>query len=264
MIVVLTTPRRPQYLGGTLRSLEATGGRAIRRKIVAVDGNPRDVLKQRVVPPGWDVVQVGPGGRGNREVFSRICKLAAGEPESSGDLLYFEDDVEGCANAVTALDMIPVPDDVGFLQAFDHRNRLGDRFEPALLRLAPDEPEDGLWFWGLQAVKIPRRTVAHLATCRSDRIGPDGTPQDQNERSLTYGGDVWLGVWAAWSTAPWQVYGLLAPSLFQHVGGISAINPHWRLTPETWRVARNWRREFDGLTLVEALTHEASRRSMLG
>ncbi|HEU0081832.1 MAG TPA: hypothetical protein VFQ87_03095 [Bradyrhizobium sp.] len=252
IVVVLTTPKRPQYLAQTLRDLDACGGHAIPRRVVAVDGPLRDVLKLRALPRGWELMQVGPGGRGNRECFANVCRKVAAMP-GAGDLLFFEDDVTGCANALTALDRLQVPDDVGFIQAFDHRNRLPDATAPMLLRLATDEPEDGLWFWGNQALKIPSRTVAHLAQQPADRF-VQGVAWDQTERSLTYGADVWLGAHAASSWAPWQVYGLIAPSLFQHTGGISAVNPQWRLTPGMWRIARNWRREFDGLTLVDALT----------
>jgi hypothetical protein len=250
LIVVLTTPKRPQYLAATLRDLEICGARShVGRKVVAVDGPVRDILKLRAAPKGWEVIQVGPGGRGNREVFSKVCKLAAG---AGGDLLFFEDDVKGCVNAVTALELLQVPPDCGYLTVFDHRNRLPRVTTPMLLRVAADEPGEG-GFWGNQALKIPGRTVRHLAQQPDDRF-VNGVAWDTTERSLTFGADVWLGAYAASATAPWQVYGLVAPSLFQHVGGISAVNPQWRITDGHWRIAQNWRTDFDGLVLASALS----------
>jgi hypothetical protein len=235
LITVLTTPRRPQYLAATLAGLDAAGARDHAPRWVCVDGEIMPVLLARVVPSGWGVVSVGIGN-GSRVSLQRVCELARRQP-GGGDLLYFEDDLAACRNAVTAWERIAVPPDCGFLAAFDHKN-LARGFEPRILRVASDDPTVGP-YCGNQAIKIPGRTLAHLV--QQSTAGNFGN-------SRLFGSDVWLGHHAASAAAPWKVAGILAPSLFQHVGAASSIHPHWKLADRT---AQNWRQDFDALTLPE-------------
>jgi len=245
MIVVLTTPRRPQFLARTLVELECAGARG-QQRLLCVDGKVADILRLRVVPRGWEIITVGTGNAANTQIaFHAVCAAIDRRP-GTDDVLFFEDDIVACRNAVTGLGLIPVPDDCGYLAAFDHRNVLASP-SPRLLKIAADDPtgpQKSWGFWGNQALKIPRRTIAHLAKQRTDRT------YLPNVRSRLYGSDVWLGDNAASARAPWQVYGLIAPSLFQHVGAVSAVGTHWSLTGRT---ALNFRADFDALTLPELL-----------
>ncbi len=245
MIVVLTTPRRPQFLGRTLLELDRAGA-AGQQRIVCVDGAVQDILRLRVLPRGWEVVSIGTGNAANTQIaFHGVCVEIDRRP-GTDDVLFFEDDIVPCRNAVTGFGLIPVPDHCGFLAAFDHRNVLRSP-SPRLLLVAADDPSgpQGSWgFWGNQALKIPRRTIEHLTKQRTDRTYLPGV------RSRLYGSDVWLGDHAASRHAPWQVYGLLAPSLFQHIGAVSAVGTHWSLQGRT---AANFRADFDALTLPELL-----------
>jgi hypothetical protein len=246
VICLLTTPRRPQFLAATLRALDGAGAREMRR-LICVDGRLQDVLRLRVVPPGWEMQSIGTGDQGTQVAFhaALLASWRAGGPE---DLLFFEDDIQPCRNAVTALARIPVPDDLGFLSAFDHRNLMRTITEPTLLRIGADDSQvQGGWgFWGNQALKIPGRALAHLVKQRTNYTYAPGVSELGRARSLMYGSDVWLGAQAASADAPWKRYGLIAPSLFQHVGAMSAVGKHWRLEQ---RVAINWRGDFDALTL---------------
>jgi hypothetical protein len=245
MIVVLTTPRRPQFLGRTLVELDRAGA-AGQERLLCVDGAVQDILRLRVVPRGWQIISVASGNAVNTQIaFHGVCAAIA-RRVGTDDVLFFEDDIVPCRNAVTGLGLIPVPDDCGYLVAFDHRNVLTSPAPRLLLVMAddPNGPQRGWGFWGNQALKLPRRTIAHLAKQRTDRT------YVPHVRSRLYGSDVWLGFNAATEGAPWRFYGLLAPSLFQHIGAVSAVGTHWALKGRT---ALNFRADFDALALAELL-----------
>jgi hypothetical protein len=245
VVIVLTTPRRPQFLGRTLIALDREGA-ANQQRLLCVDGHVADVLRHRVVPRGWEVISIGVGNSVNTQVaFHGVCAAIA-RRAGTDDVLFFEDDVVPCRHAVTGFGLIPVPDDCGFLAAFDHRNVLTSS-APRLLLVPADDPhgpQRGWGYWGNQALKLPRRTIAHLAKQRTDRT------YVPHVTSRLYGSDVWLGVNAASEGAPWRRYGLIAPSLFQHIGAVSSVGTHWALKGRT---AFNFRADFDALTLPELL-----------
>lgn len=245
VIAVLTTPRRPQFLSRTLLGLDLAGA-AGQERVLFVDGSVQAILRLRVIPRGWDVRSVGTGNAANTQIaFHAVCAAIDRRP-GADDVLFFEDDIVCCQNAVAGFGLIPVPDDCGYLVAFDHRNVLRSP-APRLLKIAADDisgPQGGWGFWGNQALKLPRRTIAHLAKQRTDRT------YLPNVRTRLYGSDVWLGDNAASARAPWPVYGLIAPSLFQHIGAVSAVGTHWSLEGRT---AVNFRADFDALTLPPLL-----------
>jgi len=256
MIVVLTTPRRPQFLGATLKALDAAGA-AGQERLLCVDGPAQDILRLRVVPKGWEVKSTGAGKVVNTQVaFHAVCAEIA-RRRGADDVLFFEDDIVPCRNGVAGLGLIPVPDHCGYLVAFDHRNVIRSP-APRLMLIAADDPggpQRGWGFWGNQALKIPRRTIAHLVNRPTNRT------YKSTVKTRLYGSDVWLGDNAASQHAPWKVYGLIAPSLFQHIGGVSAVGTHWHLKGRT---AENFRADFDALTLAELLPASAYFVNELG
>ena len=90
MIVVLTDPRRTEYLASTLASVDQSATDPAR--IVLVDGAAASA------PDPWRVVSypkpITAPPRQNRWTTWRAFELAA---EASEDLLMFEDDVQGSA-----------------------------------------------------------------------------------------------------------------------------------------------------------------------
>jgi hypothetical protein len=249
MVLVLTTPRRPQFLAATLRGLDAAGAQQLQR-LLCVDGPLQEILKLRVVPAGWEIESIGTGDQGT-QVACRAACAAYARRGGADDLMYFEDDVLPCRNAVAGLAKIPVPDDCGFLAAFAniigqrrfHPSKQATPGEPAIIRQAADDPDlHGTGHWGNQALKIPRRTVEHLVR----QLPTYYAVSRRATGRMLFGSDKWIGQHAASAGAPWHVYGLISPSLFQHVGARSAIGAHWKLDGRT---SPSWRADFDALTL---------------
>lgn len=189
---VLTTPRRPQYLLGTLEAIIHAGAAAFDgRLVVFVDGPLVSV------PAPWACVSLTDGGPsvGTRRSLWSIFHRAA--TDDVPYLLYFEDDVRLAHNAIPAMQLFEVPDAFGFV-SFCKTNPTVDS-KPGLRML----PEGGK-FWGTMAVKIPARSLARFAAAES------APPKD-----YAYAGDVWLGQ---------QLQaGVVVPSIVRHIGAVSTI-----------------------------------------
>lgn len=244
-ISVLTTPKRPGYIQRTLRELDNAGAQALAERtgavrFLAVDGNPDEITDR----PGWVKGQVGDGLGGTRRAMLRVIQAAADDGAES--LLYFEDDVLPCYDAVVALAFLPVPEDCGFLVACDVRGMGG--WAPALITAAADDPAFAPGFWGSMAVKIPGRALHHLRAHQLDITSPQMNAAD-----------VWLGQQLAAAAAPWHKFMVVAPSLFQHYGMTSAVDPA-RTLEGPGRMARNWNGGLSGLPLAFKLADMINAR----
>lgn len=226
-LTVLTTPRRPQYLQATLAELDQAGAHILAiqgalLRCIAVDGNPADVPDR----PGWVKFSVGMNV-GSRRALLNTCHAAA--DGQAGHLLYFEDDLVACQNAVLALNRALVPQDCGFITAFTMQ------FDRRVARDKTIHTAHKLpgGYWGTQALKIPARGLSHLRTLQ---IG---------ENEIDNSGDVWLGQHLATQHAPWWKYRILRPSIFEHVGLVSQAHP----ADKRDRKSADFVREFDALTI---------------
>ena len=194
---VLTTPRRLQYLAGTLTAIDAAGGADFPgRRVVSVDG-AADLVRP-LVPPGWSIDSLSPASRGTRKSMWEILHRAAGAGVPA--LLYFEDDVRLARNAIAVMARAEVPAEFGFLSFFQMNK--GMPTAPGIYRYRKPSAEVS-GFWGTQAFKVPARSLAQFA-------GPDPTPARYQHAC-----DVWIG--------EQLVPGIVIPSIVRHVGVSSSI-----------------------------------------
>lgn len=195
-ISVLTVPRRPQYLEGTLRAIDAAGAAQFEgKKTVYVDG-PATGYEWIVPLTGWVIDSLHRESRGTRPSLWQILHRAAlaGAPY----LLHFEDDIRLCRNAIAAMAAIDVPPAFGFLSFFQQNAGMPDT--PGFHGLPP-----GRTWWGAQALKVPARSL--------HRFKKDVSAPPENYRSGEC--DVWLGDHLRG--------GVLLPSIVRHIGEESAI-----------------------------------------
>ncbi len=235
-LTVLHNPARPEYLQRTLLELDSAGAAELAGKgelfrWIAVDGDP-DIVN---APPGWAKGSVG-AGIGTRRALQRV--LQAARDGGAPHCLYFEDDVVAAKNAVLALQLIPVHPRAGYLVASNMtRGAVQTRHPAPRLALAQSDTDvlpGG--FWGTQSLKIPRRTIEHLAQLQI----PTSDPRNS--------GDVWLGQNAASRAAPWPHFEMVCPSIFQHVGVRSLAWPGKQIGPDL-RTAPDFDPWFDALKI---------------
>lgn len=222
MISVLTCAARGRYLAASIASIDRAGGAAYAgRKVIHVDGPEHELYRHE----GWEISTVAPIRRGARHAMLEIMRRAAASDVEL--LLYFEDDVLLCKNAITFMTALGVPEPLGFVSYCDlsWHGVAGQLVAmPGCPRNMP-VPDGG--FVGCQALAIPRRTIESLIST------PAPTWLDRNNCDGT------IGTCA-------DSYGVL-DSLADHVGSESCI---MNATYDRLRVVRGWRGEnFDALTL---------------
>ncbi len=233
MLVALLTAPRPaeahlDYFRRTIVRIDETGGRRLgaSRKIVVGDG------WQPEMPPGWEFCSCAGGD--SVAAFHRILELAK---DADTDLLFFEDDIALCDNAVTAAERLIVPPDLAFVTLFDADHR---GLEVGLhARRFP-----GAFFRCSQALKIPLRTVHFLLQ--------DGPPMPKEAAA---GLDTRVG--RLLFRGPWPQYGIVAPSWVEHLGDASALMR--RKISVKWRrlvSANPWPPGFDPLLAFSGYLRE--------
>ncbi len=216
MIVVLTDPRRPEYLAKTLASVDQSATDP--NKIVLVDG------PEIAVPASWRCIAApkpaSAPSRQNRWTTWRAFELAA---EAQEDLLLFEDDVQGCLNAVLYAETLPVPADCAFLSLYVP---WGDAsFMPGIWRYHSAN------FSFCQALKVPLRTCRAFADARTEMEASASGGSDECMREV--GG-----------RRDWLV-GVHYPGLFQHVGMSSLVSGEGGLFGA--RHSRAWIADIDAI-----------------
>jgi hypothetical protein len=195
-MIVVTTCDRSEYLQQTLDAIDlsATG-----RKVLVAD---------RCEPParaGWEVSHVPPRPSFARPRENKWClwhafDLAAAAGE---DLLFFQDDLALCRNAVRYVQRLAVPDDVALVSLFAP---FGDSTMP-----------HGLWrskchvYMYCQAVKFPLRTVRELAAARQEMADQLNRGGDDDALQVLGSARGWL-------------YAVHYPSIVQHVGAKSSVS----------------------------------------
>lgn len=218
MIAVLTTPGRPEYLADTIASLERAGAAEHALRVIFVDG---DGGRMENLPffSGWLTESLGAEPQGTRGALAGVLHAAARFGE---DLLFFEDDIRASRNAVRALELLEVPADCGFLVACDIAQHGGTT--PQIVRRGGEGPKR----WGSQAMKIPARALEYMASRTLDGS------------SWPHAADIALGQALAAPPAPWAHYGIVAPSLFNHIGERSSVTPEKKVTKLEGRASLNY------------------------
>jgi len=229
-LIVLTSPRRSGYYEQTLALLDEAGGAALPRMLFVDGPASPDSIKAhspwgppggqytRLAPPEWIVRSCYTGESrggiwgGTKMAMVNVLRWAADVGVS--DLYYFEDDVLTSKNAVRAMQAVNVPDDCAFLSFCDIKWLGGNDKTPAIRRFAGFDEVDGTGHWGNQALKIPQATLQYL---RSSQLPL---------WHYRYGSDVLLSIMVAHGPSPWKSYGVVAPSLVQHVGLNSLVCPN--------------------------------------
>jgi hypothetical protein len=236
-IAVLTTPTRTQYLRGTLAAIGAAGGDLVdASRIVFVDGDPD---RSPVVSDlRWTKISVSGGGppRGSRRAVWRVLHLAA--IARVPYLIFFEDDVRPCRNAILAMSLIPVPRGLGFLTWCNQKTGLPATppAPPAIYLRSASDPANAPGHWGNQALKLPARALHLFAQ-------PSTEPRDE----YAYSSDTWLG-------EKLGRYGIVVPSIIRHVGAETTIPAQAGMGIDGHRGGLNYAGDdFDALALVGAL-----------
>lgn len=242
LLSVLTHPARRDYFAATMASVRAAGGDEYSRTVF-IDGqgslSPSDHDWYRAVAgPGWSFAATHPSGEaiGTKSSMLAVLHAAAG----SERLIYLEDDIVLCKNAISFVARYEMPLDVAFVSFCDIKNAAP---RPGLT-VCPgydyDAPMGQGGHWGNQMLLIPGRSLRFLR----DAVA---LPDWGDARIAS---DIMLGISLATGPAPWRTYGIYSPSLAQHVGERSLVNPN--------AVARGFGRDtltfpgtaFDAMTLA--------------
>lgn len=197
-LVVVSTSLRPgaDYLPQTLDSLDAAGA-CNEDKVVLSDGPLR---------PGWicpwpsQVNQLVGCSRAN---LWRAFKLAV--ERKANRLLFFEDDIQPCQDAVRTMRDAAIDEDL-FLLSFYDRREIEEGASPGIYRL-PAVRTRG--FWSTVAVAFPLRSCTYLAA-------KDSAAVFAGHRHLA---DQVVGRLMA--DSPWPMFGIHVPCLVRHVGELS-------------------------------------------
>jgi hypothetical protein len=203
VVIVSTCSRKGvDYLPATLEALDRAGARELERLVLS-DG-------PRLQGCGWPIICRDPAAHSTRANLWQAFRAAlAWEAER---LLYFEDDVHPCRNAVTRMAELEIPAAAAFVTFHDKKQILARR--EFGIHLAPAPDGDGRGFWGLQAVAIPRRTLEYLAALDPLSIRTANTSRN---------GDRVVEDFVARS--PWPAIAYHSPSLVRHTGEVSAAHP---------------------------------------
>lgn len=235
-IVVLSYHARKQYLDETLKSIDRNGGGCFfdSRKVVMFDGPKRDVSHL-----GWETASVC-GGTVLATPRSMWIILRAAFRAGCPYVLYFEDDVFVCRNAILAMISMEVPDGVAFLSFCNQKVGCDSPDVPHVEARRADAFANRPGHWGNQAIKVPRRTLELVAKAE---------PPNQ---WVTFGSDVWLGERVAARTSPENFYGIVLPAFVRHTGRETSIQAQQNQKWEGHRLGLNYAGdEADALELAQ-------------
>lgn len=231
LITITTCPRAGvSYLQQTAAALLRAGADACETRLVLADGEPPALADW---PPGWDLDFRFPRS-GDRLMmwwaFERA--LVAGAER----LIYCEDDITPCRNAVRRMLQLPIPESVAFVDFHDNLE-LPDGAAPGTYEV-PAQGYSGRGYLGNLCMMFPRRTFAWLV-----RQDPMSVLPQQRRGSIYHASDLVLGMLLA--SSPWPRYLAHLPRLVRHDGIVSAAHPE-----KGTRATRAFPGEdFDALTL---------------
>lgn len=274
-MTVLTCSDRREYFAATMASIREAGGDSFPgEKNVFIDGTenfkPEDWSWYADQAPGWNLCSTGKGllspRIGTKPAMLHVLYQAA--EASAPYLLYMEDDIVLSKNAIKFVTSMTHPSHLAFISFCDIKNigrQTGITMCPGYDFEGP-VGEGG--HWGNQMLLIQGPALQYLkesTTFPDWRISiPDhqkAWPKKWEDVVLGMkASDIMLGVSLACSPAPWGRYGVFTPSLAQHIGERSLVNPlatsqGWGRDSLTWRGA-----DFDSLMLEPQhhVFHEAT------
>lgn len=236
-IFIQSCPGRERLLRETVRSLIHAGApwEAI---VVCIDGTCEDILQ--------GALSLWPESRGNLQSFIQIMSIAAKSIADDDLVLFVEDDVQFCKNAIPRIFATGVPKGLPFTTFFDMKEFFPGT--PYGLYRVPLKGIDGRGFWGLQCVLFTAEAVRHFA---------NSPLPAEKAKTLRNHSDMVLAETLATrydsdgsgSEIQYDSYAAHVPCLVEHVGAEqSAI---WKFQEhEITRRATNYPgRGFDALTL---------------
>lgn len=217
MIAVLTCRRPVDHLAETLRGIDASATDP--NRVVVMDGT-----EPPPVPTGWRVV-LAPKPDWEWHIHNRFPFWACLEQAAAAgeDLLFFEDDVTFCVNAVRYAERFVVPDSLAMVSLYVP---FGDVATPPQIAVS-----DIHHFAFFQGAKIPLRTCRALVEAKPEMV-----------QSRMGGSDTCVGIIG--HARGWKV-GTHYPSIVQHVGEHSVVSQ--RVIPE--RISRCFDPNLDAMTL---------------
>jgi hypothetical protein len=205
-LIVIATCARPggvSYLDVTAEKLMSAGADRCPHRVILVDG------PEYRTPAGW-VRYNHPKRQGDSRTMWTAFRIAL---ESGAEqLLYCEDDIIPCRNAVRRMLALSTPDRFAFVDFHDMRELVSG--QP--VGLWPLQPGTFHAYRGNQCMLIPRRTLAWLVALHD----PSGDP-------FIVGSDGVLG--GCIVRSPWPFYAAHAPCIVRHVGEVSAAHPDARI-----------------------------------
>jgi hypothetical protein len=214
------------------------GGATEHARLVTSDGP----LDPAALPAGWTYDIRSEGGQGSRFVFWNALRRAAATDADL--LLYFEDDVLPCRNAIKRALAVGVQTGFAFLSLFD-MGECQPNFADGLYS-APVLGGNGQGFRGSQALVLPQRTIRMLASQDPFMIPQDVlTGRNTCDKAIAY-------FLVQFGDPDLQRYLIHMPSLVEHIGVESAAGHgdlRSRYSPLS-RAATRWPgKDFDALAL---------------
>jgi glycosyltransferase involved in cell wall biosynthesis len=213
LIVVLTCKRPVSYVEATLQEIMAQGGTLASKRVLLFDGPidtsglPAELLADWTIMeiPGKDASSMNGEGLSDKGLNGTHIGLwsavSLGDTLGAGKVLFMEDDILPCKNAIERALSFEVPDDLGLVTFFDPGN-------------VPPGEERKLWKFGArkyscnQCFLMPRRSARWIRL--SD---PTNGPWHGSN------GDDFIG--RSIARSPWPKIGTHIPCLVEHIGEVS-------------------------------------------
>jgi hypothetical protein len=202
-VSIITCKRPVPTVETTAAALLAAGADACAERYVVVDGQEPPAV------PGWAVqLSSKPEPQGVRATMWRAFAhaVAAGVDR----LIYCEDDIIPCKNAIRYIAALSVPDDVAFID-FHDITELPNATTPGLYRMPPHGIRH-TGYVGNLCMLIPNRTLRYFM--RKDPFAV--MPAARNHADTAIGQLV--------SRSMWPRYVVHIPRLVRHVGVTSAAH----------------------------------------
>jgi hypothetical protein len=229
MVSILTSerPGGASYLAQTAAALLREGADGAQRRVILGDGLLPGAQQ------GWEVREYHPRA-GVRTMMWNAFRLAL--DAGCERLLFCEDDIRPCKNAVRRMLQLEVPPEAAFIDFHDMKELRESGLGHGLIDVLA-MGFDGQGYWGNQCMLFPRRTLEWLVAWDPMSVARWDPPR---------GADCTLG-WLL-SCSPWPLYAAHLPRLVDHVGGSSAAHPGWALVKHR-RTFEYPGDEFDALSL---------------